>query len=190
LWGRQQRKLVSVSYIKERETSGQIEYRRSGNEHAVYHDAGRRRAVKVTHVPFLSKIGSVLAYLDRLSACNSVFGDDVVIEGVLRDGSALQVITSQRWIFQEENALPITLVEIDAYFERLNFRQFQELDGQPAYCDPDTKLVVTDAHSLNFIRSEGELVPIDIKLGPPDSALLRLIRQRPWGKRIYPITKF
>ncbi len=123
-----------------------------------------------------------MTYLGRLAASIRVFADDVEIVGVLYRKSQLQILTSQRWIF-DDDAPPITLIEIDSFFERLGFHQFQDGDGQPAYYDPESGLIVTDAHSQNFIRSEGELVPIDIRLEPFTSELLSIVKNYPWGRR-------
>jgi hypothetical protein len=184
LWARESEKIVSPSYIEDRIEFGAIEYRDSGNEHTVYHDPTWVRALKITHENFLARVGAVLAYLDRLTASNEVFGDDVRIVGVVRRGLQLQILTSQPWIFEEEGGVAISLVEIDSYFERLKFRQFKEPDGQAAFYDPDTGLVVTDAHSRNFIRSKGELVPIDVKLEPPTLELWCAIKTYPWGRAL------
>ena len=184
LWARQNEKIVSASFIKDLLELEEIRYRFAGNEHTVYHQPALRRALKITHVKFLARIGVVSRYLGRLAASIRVFADDVEIVGVLHRETQLQILTSQRWIFDDEGSPPITLVEIDSYFERLGFHQFRDGDGQPVYYDPQSGLIVADAHSQNFIRSDGELIPIDVKLESFTSELLTIAKSHSWGRRL------
>lgn len=165
-WARESGFLVSSSYIEDRVASAEIIYRDEGVEHVVYHDRANARAVKITRPAFF---GPVLEYLDRMLWVNELFGDDLVILGVCGVGISAQIITSQKWIAEDEDVVAITRDEIDHYFKLLNFLRFTIPPDFVAYYNQDIDVVALDAHAGNFMRFEGRLVPIDVKVGRSDS---------------------
>jgi hypothetical protein len=65
--------------------------------------------------------------------------------------------------------VPITREEIDHYFKLLNFERFIIPPEFVAYYNRDVDVVAIDAHAGNFMRFEGRLVPIDVKVGLSDA---------------------
>jgi hypothetical protein len=74
----------------------------------------------------------------------------------------LRIVISQRWVAEDDDDDLITPEDIDAYFANLRFDKIFRPDGKVEYYNRDVKLVASDAHAGNFIRSKGKLVPIDI----------------------------
>ncbi|HNH45795.1 MAG TPA: hypothetical protein PKY30_02095 [Myxococcota bacterium] len=117
---------------------------------------------------------TVLPYLRRLQLQVDLFGDDLLLEGVIEDPRGWRCITRQRHI----DGLAPTLHEID---EGLNDMGFHRLDIEHMGCEGSHSYLMDniglfDAHPANFRISEGVLVPIDVILvafGPEDVACLQ-----------------
>lgn len=138
-------------------------------EHVVFHDPLFAFAVKLTRPGTFGLYGDILEYLDRLDYCNGLFGDEITVDGVLlEEGERFRIVTSQPWIPEDHDATPPTLDEIEAYFEALKFQMFWLGPESPAFYREDLDLVARDAHEGNFIRSERQLVPIDVIVSKPN----------------------
>jgi hypothetical protein len=157
-----------------------------GAEHVVFHDPQRGVAVKATHV---NRFGhsviaegasaSPLEYIQRLEFQNTLFGDEIRIEGVAFDEAQIEIITTQPWIVASPEHPSPTQAEIDVYFSSLGFLKAELVADVPLYFHRDLGILVADAHDRNILRNEsGALVPIDLVIGRPGSDLLRRITEQ------------
>ena len=157
-----------------------------GAEHCVFHDSERGVAVKTTHVNRFehSAYGegipaTLLEYLERLEWQNTLFGDDIRIEGVASDEGQIEIITTQPWIVAHSDAPTPAQSEIDAYFAEFGFRKVEVNPDVPIYFHPELQIIVADAHDRNILRNEtGRLVPIDLVIGSPGPLLTRQLHDR------------
>jgi hypothetical protein len=77
--------------------------------------------------------------------------------------------------FASEAKPYLTETEIDRYFADRRFFQFVTSTGRVAYYDPDIRLVACDAHVGNFVRSKGQIVPIDVIISYPTDEMRKCI---------------
>jgi hypothetical protein len=155
------------------------ELRPGGEEHRIATPGDRSRYWKVTHpgrcgfsvvageetghLPELTN-ALPLEYLARLLLHNSLFADDLRLEGVALEGE-LVIITSQPAILGEV----ITLEEMLGFMSKLWFQPLRGLSlGRPGalafYRDLD-EVAAFDAHPGNFVKDEnGIVLPIDLVL--------------------------
>jgi hypothetical protein len=137
-WARMRGKLRSS--IEELIFGTTLVFQAEGFEHVVYHDQRFALAVKLTRQGTFGFFGDVLEYLDRLDYCNSLFGDEITVDGVLqREGDRFQIVTSQPWITEDHDAVPPTLDEIEVYFEALKFQMFWPGPENPAFYRQDPR---------------------------------------------------
>ena len=179
-WARLAGKVRAFSYIE------QFERVAEGAEHVVYYDPERGLAVKATHTNRFGHstfaegaTATPLEYFQRLAWHNSIFGDDIRIEGVAHDESQIEVITTQPWI----NADPIRSTpaqsEIDAHILGMGFRKVEFVPDVPLYFHEALGLLVADAHDRNVLRNDhGGLTLIDVVVGVPGPDLLRRIQEK------------
>ena len=116
-----------------------------------------------------------LEYLDRLAWQNHLFSDDIRIVAVSGSSDLLQIVTSQPYIYEDENARDITFDEIDRFFESRHFsKYFLSNPDAPWFFNADLEIAIADGHPGNFIRNvaDGEIIPIDLVIGKP-GVLLR-----------------
>jgi hypothetical protein len=178
-WATAHKRLLSFDYIE------QFSFVGDGAEHRVYKDDGqfRKFAIKATHpnkfgYSTLSEGGwaSPVEYLKRLGWQNLIFGDDVRIIGIAYDEEQMEVVTSQPWIDTHEFRPNPTHEEIEVYMGKFGFVSTSIDRDTPLYYSAAHGLVAGDAHDRNVVRDfAGNLVAIDLVIGPPGEALWRKI---------------
>ncbi len=154
----------------------------SGAEHVVYHDAERRRAIKITHpnrfghsVYDESGGGATpLEYLRRLAYHNVLFGDDIRLIGAHLDENALEIISSQPWIVSHPETPVPGQAAVDEYLASLGFVRSDLFPFGFYFYNRANGLAVADAQPNNIlVGTDGRLAPIDLVIGRPGPALLR-----------------
>lgn len=111
---------------------------------------------------------SPIAYLERWSLHNELFGDGVRFIGVLMEGDEMRLVIEQPAIQGE----PATLEQINAFFIGTGWHQFT-VNGDVAYFDPERQVAISDTHRGNIIlMDDGLLAPIDLRVQPLSGALL------------------
>lgn len=154
-WGNQNGRIIDperfIEELRDRpELGGQ-------SEHTVFHVAGSGRVVKFTLPPSFGAQGSALAYLRNLRASNTLFGDDIVLHGILRTHRGAALVTSQPFVEGVEPSPD----EIASWFESNGYQSI----GHNRWKHAGTGVEVADAHTGNLIKTaEGELVPIDLQV--------------------------
>jgi len=119
-----------------------------------------------------------LEYLERLLLHNSLFSDQVRLEGLSTEDDATVVITSQPNLTGDE----VTEEEMTAYMAKLWFKPLTGLSpGRPGalafYRDLD-EMAAFDAHPGNFVKDHnGVVLPIDLILVHADAALAKALDQ-------------
>jgi len=154
----------------------------SGAEHDVFFAEELQLALKITRS---GRFGHSLEgegisalpseYLQRLVYHNHLFGDHIVVCGVMVAESSLHLVSQQPWI-NSASARPVPEQdEIDEYFAGLGFSKSDQ-SAAPAYYHRNLDVAVLDAHPLNVLRDEnGRLVPIDVVVGKPSDATRLLL---------------
>ena len=154
----------------------------SGAEHDVFFAEELQSAIKITRN---GRFGHSLEgegisalpseYLRRLIYHNELFGDGIVVCGVMVVERSVHLVSRQPWI-KSASARPVPEQdEIDEYFAGLDFRKSDQL-AAPAYYHRTLNVAVLDAHPLNVLRDEnGRLVPIDVVVGKPSNATRALL---------------
>jgi hypothetical protein len=154
----------------------------SGAEHEVFFAEELQSAIKITRD---GRFGHSLEgegisalpseYLQRLIYHNELFGDRIVVCGVLLTEGSAQLVSRQPWIKPVAGRPVPDQGEIDDYFAELGFVRSDQLEA-PAYYHPAMDVAVLDAHPLNVLRDEsGRLVPIDVVIGKPGDATRALL---------------
>lgn len=163
------------------------DWARGGTEHAVEIEPGGERIRKFTRVqpgggygynPVLrtfldadQKWSQVVGwdrrttpaeYLQRIDAMNTLFGDDIHVEGIARrPNGEVSIVTSQRFLKGEKP----TAGEIEVFLRRHGFSKVRapRPDGHPgAYREKDGVLLF-DVRPDNFVKSaDGQLHAIDV----------------------------
>jgi NAD-dependent DNA ligase len=127
------------------------------SEHTVFHVQSRHRVIKFTIPPNFGAQGEALAYLNNLEAANQVFGDDILLHGVLETKRGPALVTSQPFI---TGTVP-TPQEVASWFESNGYHS----TGHNRWKNDSTGAEIADAHVGNLIKTEdGELVPIDLQV--------------------------
>lgn len=179
-WARLAGQVRAFSYIE------QFARVAEGAEHVVYHDPERGLAVKTTHANRFGHstfaegaTATPLEYFQRLAWHNSLFGDDIRIEGVAHDESQIEVITTQPWINTDLARSNPLQSEIDAQFFGMGFQKVELVPDVPLYFHSTLGLLVADAHDRNVLRNDqGGLTLIDVVVGEPGPDLLRRIQEK------------
>lgn len=130
------------------------------SEHHVLLAPDENRVLKTTIPPYFGAGGCVAAYARNLRWSNSLFGDDIRLEGVLRTEAGPMIVTTQPYIAGTEP----TLAEIESWFTSQGY----EPSGYLQWHHPKTGVRIADAHSGNLIKTpEGYLIPIDLQVRSP-----------------------
>ena len=119
-----------------------------------------------------------LEYLERLLLQNSIFGDDVRLEGVAHEGGKLAILTSQRTILGDG----VTREEMILFMQKLWFAPLHGLSlgrlGALAFYRDLDEVAAFDAHPGNFVKDgDGVVLPIDLVLLRADAEM-----QKAFGK--------
>ena len=134
------------------------------SEHTVFHLQSRHRVIKFTLPPNFGAQGEAIAYLNNLEAANRVFGDDIILHGVLETKRGPALVTSQPFVFGD---VP-TQDEVARWFEENGYHS----KGHNRWKNDATGAEIADAHVGNLIKvKDGELVPIDLQVLDPGEAL-------------------
>ncbi len=143
------------------------------SEHTVFHLQSRHRVIKFTLPPNFGAQGDALAYLRNLDASNELFGDEIILHGVLETKRGPALVTSQPFV----PGIAPTLAEVESWFKANNYRSI----GHNRWKNDATGADVADAHVGNLIKTEdGELIPIDLQvLSSPISNLQSPISNPP-----------
>jgi len=154
-WGNQAGRIIAANRLFEalqdqRDLGGQ-------SEHTVFHMAGSGRVVKFTLPPNFGAQGDARTYLANLRSANSLFGDDIILHGILQTEQGLAFVISQPFV---DGSAP-TDEEVAAWFEAGGYRR----TGHNRWLNDATGTEIADAHIGNLIKTaEGELVPIDLQV--------------------------
>ncbi|MEX1115522.1 MAG: hypothetical protein WEB53_09745, partial [Akkermansiaceae bacterium] len=127
------------------------------SEHTVFHVQSRHRVIKFTIPPIFGAQGEALAYLHNLEAANKVFGDEVLLHGILETKRGPALVTSQPFI---PGTVPTT-EEVAAWFVSFGYHS----TGHNRWKNSKSGVEIADAHVGNLIKiKSGELVPIDLQV--------------------------
>ena len=127
------------------------------SEHTVFHVQSRHRVIKFTLPPNFGAQGEAAVYLRNLEAANSLFGDDILLHGVLQTRRGPALVTSQPFVTGD---VP-TSQEVASWFETNGYHS----TGHNRWKNNATGAEVADAHVGNLIKThDGELVPIDLQV--------------------------
>ncbi|MCF7676420.1 MAG: hypothetical protein K9N23_19045 [Akkermansiaceae bacterium] len=141
-----------------------------GNEHQVWYLPGSKSVLKATWPDFFGLLvihrlneehkASPIAYLERWSLHNELFGDDVRFLGAVATDSGLRLLIQQPAIA----GTPATDEEIQRFFTDSGWQRFI-IEGNVAYFDPGRRVAISDTHRGNIILMEdGLLAPIDLRV--------------------------
>ncbi len=169
---------ITRSLVLKSDFLDSFNYKGSGAEHLVYHDAENRLAIKVTHPNSFGHsvyaegfVATPLEYLDRLSWCNLFLGDNFRVYGIIHNEEQVQVITAQPWIAANQCPHP-SPQEIRDFFEQLGFLQASDDENAPFFYNLEFDLAIGDAQDHNVILGEnGKLYAIDVVIGKPGPKL-------------------
>lgn len=113
-------------------------------------------------------MASPIAYLERWSLHNQLFGDDVRFLGALQTDNGLRLLISQPAIA----GIPAAETQIQQFFADSGWLRFV-IDGEIAYFDRERQVVVSDTHRANLIlMADGQLAPIDLRVQHLSGVLL------------------
>jgi DNA ligase (NAD+) len=127
------------------------------SEHTVFNLQSRQRVIKFTLPPNFGAQGDALAYLANLDASNALFGDDIVLHGVLETKRGPALVTSQPYV---PGCAP-TPNEIESWFIAGGYHS----TGHNRWKNNITGAEIADAHTGNLIKTrKGELIPIDLQV--------------------------
>ncbi|MBK8037320.1 MAG: ATP-binding cassette domain-containing protein [Verrucomicrobiaceae bacterium] len=141
----------------------------AGQEHRVYFDSARGRAIKVTNTGTCG-LGYVdgevvpatpLEYLERWRLQNELFGDSVELVGMMQSPGGVSFVISQPWITGE---VP-TEEEIADFLKSAGFLPTVLPES---FFNPASDQAAMDCHDGNFVKVEGFVLPIDIIVFTPD----------------------
>jgi oligopeptide/dipeptide ABC transporter ATP-binding protein len=168
-WAHEQDKLISANrWLTPEEL---------GAEHRIYFDETRHCAIKLTNTwqaGMTYHLGEPVAatpieYLERWQRHNTLFADQVWLEGVVDTPSGPCLAVGQVWI---EGDVPQASDILDLMKEL----GFQATHHPEHFFRPTDGLVVMDCHEGNFILGQdGLLYPIDVIPVPGDSSLLAIL---------------
>jgi hypothetical protein len=148
----------------------------SGAEHETYIDIVGGFAVKLTHDGrfghCLRREGAVstpMDYLRRLAWHNELFGDDIVLHGLLENSAGLRLVSSQPWIISNPARLTPTQDDIDAFLADFGFTRSRRYPDGFIYFNAEAGLVIGDAQPTNLLLDEtGTIRPIDLVIAEPE----------------------
>ncbi len=127
------------------------------SEHTVFHVQSQHRVIKFTLPPNFGAQGEAAVYLRNLEAANRLFGDDILLHGVLQTKLGPALVTSQPFVAGD---VPTTQ-EVASWFETNGY----DSTGHNRWKNSATGAEVADAHVGNLIKThDGELVPIDLQV--------------------------
>jgi len=110
-------------------------------------------------------------YLQRLIHHNQIFGDNILLQGILATEGNVRIVTSQPWIAENGALADITEADVVEYFESLGFQKSSVADVV-AFYNKELDLMVLDANLKNILRDfTGKLFPIDVVVGKPGSEI-------------------
>jgi len=149
-----------------------------GNEHQVWYRPESKAVLKATwpdffgllviHRPNEEHKASPIAYLERWSLHNELFGDEVRFLGALAADNGLRLLIQQPAIA----GTPATDEEIQTYFTSSGWQRFI-IEGNVAYFDPKRRVVISDTHRGNIIlMDDGLFAPIDLRVQAVGGSLL------------------
>ncbi len=127
-----------------------------GLEHQVLFKKRSGRVFKITKPPHFGHTWYLKDYVQNVIWCNSVFEDDMRLEGVIDRPDGVSLVISQPYIHGRSP----TEAEIEEWFAiqscvRLGKNRWRYPDG----------MVVSDAHAGNLIfTSAGHVIPIDLHI--------------------------
>lgn len=125
-----------------------------GEEHDVWYDKDSGRALKLTKGERWGLRNDLSKYLDYIAGSNSLFGDDIILEGVVEKDGWPHILTSQPFYKGEMATVP----EIDKYFADKGFSKVAD----NIYKNADGAMAV-DARPRNMLKLEdGTIQPIDV----------------------------
>ncbi|MFU8892278.1 MAG: NAD-dependent DNA ligase LigA [Luteolibacter sp.] len=137
------------------------------SEHNVFYIPTKQRVVKITIAPNFGAQGTALQYLRNLTAANLLFGDDMVLHGVLETRRGPAFVISQPYV----PGVPPTLLEIESWFLSNGYHSV----GYNRWKNETTGAEIADAHIGNLIKTDdGELIPIDLQILNPGSPISNL----------------
>ena len=111
-----------------------------------------------------------LEYLDRLALHNQLFGRSVEFLGLVRWKGFWSMVISQIFL----RGTKPSLAQIQSYMEA---NGFHKLGDENAYFRVEDSIAVFDAHSRNFVFTDGVPVPFDVlpqRVGTTTAAMLSL----------------
>ncbi len=127
----------------------------------------------VIHRPGEEPKASPIAYLERWSLHNELFGDDVRFLGVLPTDSGLRLLIQQSAIA----GTPATEEEIQHFFTSSGWLRFI-IHGNVAFFDSERRVVISDTHRGNIIlMNDGLLAPIDLRIQLLSSSLFDTVAE-------------
>ncbi|MEO6052905.1 MAG: hypothetical protein ABIP97_02735 [Chthoniobacterales bacterium] len=142
-----------------------------GSEHVVFLDESKADVIKVT-LPncfgdfYYLQDGKVvqaecspLMYLDRLRGWRSVLGNAPSAVGVTREG---RIVSTQKFV----QGVAATMSEVNAYLRSEGFQAVSEscFLWKTKDSKNNQEIWLGDARDENFVKSEGHIVPIDIRV--------------------------
>ncbi len=151
----------------------------SGAEHETYFDTAGSLAVKLTHDGRFGHclredggIATPFDYLQRLAWHNELFGDDVLLHGLLENSAGLRLVTSQPWIVSHPDKLSPSQTEIDAFLSEFGFQRSSAYPDGYIYYNAEADLVIGDAQPANLLLDgDGVIRPIDLVIARPGPVL-------------------
>ncbi len=127
------------------------------SEHTVFDIQSQHRVIKLTLPPYFGAQGEAIDYLNNLEAANQIFGDDILLHGVLETKRGPALVVSQPFIA----GVAPTEQEVASWFEANNYHS----KGHNRWKNEATGNEIADAHVGNLIKTEeGELIPIDLQV--------------------------
>jgi hypothetical protein len=194
LRGRQERDLLAWARENGRLIVPEIYLPRvedADEEHRVWLDVESQRYFKATHAGSfgfavialpdgsLELTGATpLEYCERLLLQNSIFGDDMRLEGIAVETGSTTVLTSQPNI----RGGGVSAHEMTAFMAKLWFKPLRGLTlGRPgalAFYRDLGEVAAFDTHPGNFVKDDnGVVLPIDLILLRADDALQKALEK-------------
>lgn len=139
-----------------------------GQEHDVHEDAANNRFYKLTKGGHFGQNTDVHEYLKRHEVANRLWPElGYKLHGITQDHAGRpQVVLSMNRV---EGTHP-QQSEIHDWFTSNGWVSNEEEEdtenGTWSWRDPETGTVINDAHTKNFIKTAGGLVPIDVDIVP------------------------
>lgn len=130
-----------------------------GREHHVWlSSTDELRVIKLTRLPSrpYGISASAADYLRRWARANTVFADDIRVEGILPDE---RFLISQPFVAGEHPERH----ELHRWLQAVGWQMYRNTDN--IWHSPDGRLLMSEAHAGNFIQqANGTIRPIDVAL--------------------------